>query len=232
MKNIVLILLAFFTLSCSYSQEWELIGTQDNGEELYMRPNTKNSAWFKLTPIQVPADFDKPNETIEGYSINLVKVDCKSKQIGSLAIYLYNKDGIEIMGQQIKEWDVEMENVLPDSREEYQLNSFCESNGDTYAPTYYGQLGSEKDGSDYGLRARGVPTYSKVFPDCDEKGSVVVRIIVDRSGRVLEAFPGQRGSTGDICLYDAAKKTTLTYKWPGDSKAPVKQAGFVVINYK
>ena len=103
--------------------------------------------------------------------------------------------------------------------------------GDPYAPSYFGEPGSGGGGVGYGLRGRGRPTKSKVLPECDEEGSVVVEIHVNREGRVVNAFPGKRGTTGNICLYDAAKKTALTYKWPSDSKAPSKQVGFVIINF-
>ena len=103
--------------------------------------------------------------------------------------------------------------------------------GDPYAPSYFGDPGSGGGGVGYGLRGRGRPTKSKILPECDEEGSVVVEIHVSREGRVVNAFPGKRGTTGNICLYDAAKKTALTYKWPSDSKAPSKQVGFVIINF-
>jgi outer membrane biosynthesis protein TonB len=103
--------------------------------------------------------------------------------------------------------------------------------GDPYAPTYFGEPGSGGGGNGYGLRGRGKPNYNKVVPECDEEGSVVVEIQVNRNGNVVSAVPGKRGTTGAICLYDAAKKTAMTYKWPADSKAPAKQVGFVVINF-
>lgn len=103
--------------------------------------------------------------------------------------------------------------------------------GDPYAPSYFGEPGSGGGGTGYGLKGRGKPTNSKVIPECDEEGSVVVEIQVDRNGNVVNAVPGKRGTTGNICLYDAAKKTALTYKWPADSKAPSRQIGFVVINF-
>ena len=103
--------------------------------------------------------------------------------------------------------------------------------GDPYAPSYFGDPGSGGGGVGYGLRGRGRPTKSKILPECDEEGSVVVEIHVSREGRVVNALPRKRGTTGNICLYDAAKKTALTYKWPSDSKAPSKQVGFVIINF-
>ena len=104
-------------------------------------------------------------------------------------------------------------------------------NGDPYAPSYFGDPGSGGGGSGYGLRGRGKPTKRKILPECDEEGRVVVEIHVNRQGSVLNAIPGKRGTTGAYCLYDAAKKTAMTYKWPADSKAPAKQIGFVVINF-
>lgn len=103
--------------------------------------------------------------------------------------------------------------------------------GDPYAPSYFGEPGSGSGGLGYGLNGRGKPTKSKVVPDCDEEGKVVVEIHVNKNGNVVNAIPGKRGTTGQICLYDAAKKTALSYKWPADSKAPSKQVGFVVVNF-
>ena len=103
--------------------------------------------------------------------------------------------------------------------------------GDPYAPSYFGDPGYGGGGSGYGLRGRGKPDFKKIFPECDEEGRVVVKIEVNRNGNVVSADAGQRGTTGAICLYDAAKKTAMTYKWPADSNAPAKQVGFVVINF-
>ena len=104
-------------------------------------------------------------------------------------------------------------------------------NGDPYAPSYFGSPGSGNGGVGYGLNGRGRPSKSKVIPDCDEEGTVVVEIHVNQNGNVVKAIPGKRGTTGDICLYEAAKKTALTHKWPADSKAPAKQIGFVIVDF-
>ena len=104
--------------------------------------------------------------------------------------------------------------------------------GDPYASSYFGQPGSGDGGVGYGLKGRGRPSNSKVIPDCQEEGRVVVEIHVNRNGKVTNAIPGKKGTTGDGCLYDAAKKTALTYKWPAASKAPTKQVGYVVVNFR
>ena len=104
-------------------------------------------------------------------------------------------------------------------------------NGDPYAPSYFGSPGSGNGGVGYGLNGRGTPTKSTFIPDCDEEGRVVVEIHVNQNGVVTNAIAGKRGTTGDICLYEAAKKTALTHKWPADSKAPFKQIGFVIVEF-
>lgn len=102
--------------------------------------------------------------------------------------------------------------------------------GDPYAPSYFGP-GNGGGGKGYGLNGRGTATYSKVLPDCEEEGRVVVEIHVNRSGKVIKAIPGKRGTTGASCLYEAARKTAMTHKWPADSKAPATQIGWVKIDF-
>lgn len=103
--------------------------------------------------------------------------------------------------------------------------------GNPYANSYYGGPGSGSGGIGYGLNGRGEPTKSKVIPKCNEEGKVVVEVHVNQQGKVTKAIPGRKGTTGALCLFDAAKKTALTYKWPQDNKAPTRQIGFVIVNF-
>ena len=69
--------------------------------------------------------------------------------------------------------------------------------------------------------------------ECNEEGRVVVRIVVDRNGKVVEATPGVQGTTNTSpCLMEPARKTALMHSWNPDSKAPSQQVGFVVVNFK
>lgn len=104
--------------------------------------------------------------------------------------------------------------------------------GDPYAPSYFGGSGPGKGGVGYGLNGRGRPTRQIFKQDCNEYGLVVVKIEVDRSGKVVSAQPGERGTTNTHpCLLDPAKKIALSHKWPADSNAPARQIGFVSINF-
>ena len=104
--------------------------------------------------------------------------------------------------------------------------------GDPYAPSYFGNSGPGKGGVGYGLKGMGRPS-NKIFKqDCNEEGLVIVMIEVDRNGNVTKAEPGARGTTNPApCLYEPAKKIAMSFKWPSDSNAPVRQIGFVSINF-
>jgi len=105
--------------------------------------------------------------------------------------------------------------------------------GNPYANSYYGTPGSGSGGLGYGLNGRGRATYNTQKQDCNEDGRVIVKIVVNREGRVIEATPGVRGTTNSAaCLLSPAKKIALSHKWRPDPKAPSKQIGFVKIEFK
>lgn len=103
--------------------------------------------------------------------------------------------------------------------------------GNPYATSYYGAPGSGSGG--YGLNGRSLVSKGKVQQDCNEDGRVVVRITVDRNGKVIKATPGVKGTTNNApCLLEPARKTAFMHKWNLDSNAPSQQIGFVVVNFK
>ena len=105
--------------------------------------------------------------------------------------------------------------------------------GDPYATSYYGSPGSGSGTGGYGLNGRSLVSKGKVAQECNESGRVVVKIIVDKNGRVVSATPGVKGTTNNNpCLLEPAKKTAFMHKWNLDSNAPSQQVGFVVVNFK
>ncbi len=104
--------------------------------------------------------------------------------------------------------------------------------GDPYGISYFGD-GSGGSGG-YGLKGRNLARKGTPYQqDCNEYGRVVVKIEVDKNGRVIKATPGVKGSTNTApCLLAPAKKSALSYKWNVDSKAPSKQIGFVIVNFR
>ena len=105
--------------------------------------------------------------------------------------------------------------------------------GDPYANTYYGSPGSGSGTGGYGLSGRSLASRGKVQQECNEEGRVVVRIVVDRNGKVIDAQAGVKGTTNNHpCLLEPARKTAFLHQWNSDSKAPSQQIGFVVVNFK
>ena len=104
--------------------------------------------------------------------------------------------------------------------------------GTPYAPSYFGG-GKGNGGVGSGLGGRGQGKFNEVKQECNETGLVVVLVEVDRSGRVVKATPGVRGTENTAaCLLEPARKIAMSGKWPADSKAPTRQIGFVSIDFK
>ena len=105
--------------------------------------------------------------------------------------------------------------------------------GNPYSSTYYNQKGLIGEEIGFGLNGRNLESKGSVKPECNEEGTVVVRITVNKIGNVINAETGVKGITNvHPCLLAAAKKTAFLHKWFPDDKAPDSQIGFVVVNFK
>lgn len=106
-------------------------------------------------------------------------------------------------------------------------------NGDPNASSYYGTgKGLDGDGN-YLLGGRKALNKEKFIQDCNEAGKVVVSIEVDRNGKVVSATPGVRGTTNNSrCLLEPAKRAALATRFNSDDKAPAKQIGKIIYNFK
>ena len=105
-------------------------------------------------------------------------------------------------------------------------------NGDPNAQSYYGTgKGLDGDGN-YQLGGRTALNKERFVQDCNEAGTVVVSIEVDKTGRVISATAGVRGTTNNSkCLLEPAKRAALATKFNPDDKAPSKQIGKIVYRF-
>jgi TonB family protein len=107
--------------------------------------------------------------------------------------------------------------------------------GDPNAGTYgQGGRGSGSSGSgiSYSLAGRTASATPKPSYPGREEGTVVVKITVDRSGKVTQAEPGQRGSTTmNPDLLDAARRAALQAKFNVDNDAPAFQTGTITYRF-
>lgn len=103
--------------------------------------------------------------------------------------------------------------------------------GDVNSSKYYGNTGNGS-GGDYNLSGRKALSKPKEQPDCQEEGTVVVRITVNKNGKVLSATPGVKGSTNTaLCLLKPAKEAALNTKWNADKDAPNIQTGTIIYKF-
>lgn len=103
-------------------------------------------------------------------------------------------------------------------------------NGDPNSSKYYGNTNS--DGGNYNLSGRKALLKPTVQPNCQEEGTVVVQIEVDRNGKVINAKPGYKGSDNTAeCLLKAAKEAAEKTTWNPDSNAPIKQIGTIIYKF-
>ena len=79
----------------------------------------------------------------------------------------------------------------------------------------------------------------KPKPDypCDDEGRVVVKIFVDRNGKVTNARAGEKipngaaTTTTSSCLYSKAENAAMRTTWQADNEAPAVQTGYIIYNF-
>jgi hypothetical protein len=87
--------------------------------------------------------------------------------------------------------------------------------------------------SGYSLERRKAINKPQPEYNCNEEGTVVVEIVVDKKGNVLEAKTGLKGTTNNSkCLLDACKEAASKTKWEVDENAPEKQVGNISYNFR
>ena len=200
------------------STKAEEVMTQENAEAIAIKKQKEAEAKAKAdAEAIVKAEAERvENEKREAEEKKRQEEEAKKKRLDNLIGGVKNADGNTDGGEG------------PDNKggNKGQLD------GDPYAPSYFGGSGPGKGGIGYGLGGRGMPSREIFEQDCNEYGLVVVRIEVNRQGKVIKAEPGIRGTTNTHpCLLEPAKKIALSHKWPSDPDAPSTQVGFVSINF-
>ena len=98
----------------------------------------------------------------------------------------------------------------------------------------YGNGSGSGTGSGNGWRLSGrkLSSSGKVVQKCNEYGTVVVQITVNRNGDVIAAKYSKGTTNTDPCLIEPALATAKKYKWQADPTAPETQIGFITVNFK
>ena len=191
--------------------------TQDNAEAIAIKKQKEAEAKAKAAEAKAKAEAERvEREKREAEEKKRLEEEEKKRKLDNLIGGVKNSDG----------------NTDGGEGSDSQGGNKGQLDGDPYAPSYFGGSGPGKGGVGYGLGGRGRPSKKIYKQECNEYGLVVVRIEVNRQGKVIKAEPGIRGTTNTHpCLLGPAKKIALSHKWPADADAPTTQVGFVSINF-
>jgi TonB family protein len=89
------------------------------------------------------------------------------------------------------------------------------------------------NGAGYALSGRIAISKPRPGYNCNEEGTVVVQITVDKNGTVTEAKPGARGTTNTAsCLSSQAKVAAMNTKWNASPDGTEKQVGTITYIFK
>lgn len=108
-------------------------------------------------------------------------------------------------------------------------------NGDLYANSFWGngKATGSGEGTKWGLAGRSLAGNGKIIQQCNEEGTIVVQVTVNKQGKVISAQYSAKGSNSTSqCLIKPAIETAKTFKWNQASDAPDNQIGFVEINFR
>ncbi|MGM0635082.1 MAG: energy transducer TonB [Bacteroidota bacterium] len=105
--------------------------------------------------------------------------------------------------------------------------------GDPDASSYYGTgTGLDGDGN-YKLGGRKALNKTKYTQECNETGTVVVRIEVNQNGEVIRAKAGVRGTTNSSrCLLEPAERAARETNFNNDTNAPSRQVGYITYEFR
>ena len=116
-------------------------------------------------------------------------------------------------------------------------NDQGDPNGDRNSPNRNGNGGIGNSG-DYRLGNRKALSRPKPIYDCPAEGRVVVKVYVNRTGKVVNAIAGEKiadgpsSTTSSSCLYERARSAAMRTTWQGDPSAPDMQIGYIIYNFK
>lgn len=217
-----------------YLDDGTVITCMDRGESYYVDDTAQ--AVYSLTNEQVNkmknSNINTVRYTLKIYDIKEVNRSASNKAISTKDLIAKFYNNLDSVNEVADKKEQNPKKTKLDALKGGLNNEQGQSNGDSYATSYYGSPGSGNGTDGYGLSGRSLVSKGKVQQECNESGRVVVKIVVDRNGKVISATPGVRGTTNNNpCLLEPAKKTAFTYKWNTDSNAPSQQIGFVVVNY-
>ena len=97
----------------------------------------------------------------------------------------------------------------------------------TYANSFYGSGRAPKN---FHLNGRTIEKsdFDLSDIDCDEVGKVVVKVVVNKQGRVISAAMSRGTTNSSACLVKPCIEKAKSFTWKADTNAPDTQIGYIV----
>ncbi len=218
----------------------------DGADEITIIENPINGCIGLATTYSIKSN--KPYILIDSFSfysgacdndISINPDDLVEKNSNSVFYYEYDAEtsfvtyrGKKIFGKRIKAFDLKVnrtENELIKSNVKSNdvLNSIKSNKDKGYSENGTGKGIKENPFGNRKALTKPAPKYN-----CNEEGTVVVEIVVDKGGNVIDVKTGLKGTTNNSkCLLDACKDAALKSKWEANENAPEKQVGIISYNF-
>lgn len=140
---------------------------------------------------------------------------------------LLNDDGDKIIFERLKRIKA-FENKPKVKKTNDVLNAIKSNKDNTSSENGTGKGIKENPFGNRKVLTKPTPKYN-----CNEEGKVVVEIVVDKGGNVIDVKTGLKGTTNNSkCLLDACKEAALKSKWEADENAPDRQVGIISYNFR
>lgn len=105
-----------------------------------------------------------------------------------------------------------------------------QENGDKEGNAYTGNLGGGGDGN-YNLGNRKALTKPRPAYNCQEEGTVVIEVRVDRNGKTVDTKVARGTTNYADCLTRQAQKAAMETKWQAKPDAPFTQIGTITYRF-
>ena len=105
-----------------------------------------------------------------------------------------------------------------------------QEDGDKNGGEYTGNLGGGGDGN-YNLGNRKALTKPRPAYTCQEEGTVVIEVRVDRNGKTVDAKVARGTTNYADCLTRQARKAAMDTKWQAKPDAPFTQIGTITYRF-
>lgn len=128
MKSLLLFTAVAFS-NCLFSQtnDWKYLGKNDSEKTIfYFKPNSNDTGWIKSESPETVYYDKNQKKVIDGFTLNLWRFDCEERQIGLVQSIIYSKNSKLLQSIFLKDYEVEMNYVIPESNGEAFLKAFCE----------------------------------------------------------------------------------------------------------